>query len=178
MRNPMKKHRIKIVLLLVLAVLCIAYLYFFVLPNSITSTVVLRDENTTQASTTKNMVADVYPLYESLTWGDETPVSKTLGTTTVQGFEVSSQDIKNVTDISGYAVPFRHYFDEILSARGWKQDPLYDADGAGSSEWTYTKGSQYIVLSYESASLNQAKDQPFSCPCTTTFEIFSGSIVQ
>ena len=172
----MKKNR-TVLLACIALVLCVVYLYFFVLTHTATNAPVQTDEHATQpTAVSKNMANDVYPLYESLNWGGETPITKTLGTTTVQGFEVESQDIQNVTDISSYAVPFRRYFDEILTARGWKHEPIYDADGAGSSEWTYTKGNQYIALSYESTSLNKATNQPFSCPCTTTFEIFSGSV--
>lgn len=173
-----KRHPRLIIGLIIIAALC-AILAYSLKYSSLKETNTVETPLTTGTSSLPaangRLISDVYPLYSKLEWGPEVVETKTIAGKQVSGISVVSQEVDYVTDISKFSVPFRSYFDASLVKRGWKHETSLDADGAGSSQWTYSKDGQYIVLSYHSVSLSKDKNVPFSCPCNMKFEIFSGS---
>jgi len=132
--------------------------------------------STEESSTTpekNNLVSDIYPLYSNLLWNNEIATTTNMFGLQFSGFGI---DTRYITDdkYNKLDPSFREYYDTKLTAKGWVQNKDYDADGAGSSVWGYTKGKDVIILSYHSTAINQKPNEPLSCPCNMTFYIFSG----
>ncbi|PJC49302.1 hypothetical protein CO033_02340 [Candidatus Nomurabacteria bacterium CG_4_9_14_0_2_um_filter_32_10] len=123
----------------------------------------------------KNLVADVYPLYPNLSWNTEVAITTEIFDLKLSGYKINS---KNILDTQYYklGMSFNKYYEDKLTVKGWVRDNKFDADGAGSSSWVYTKGKDFILLSYKSIAINQIPNEPLSCPCNMTFSIFSGQI--
>ncbi|MFA6585853.1 MAG: hypothetical protein WCS86_01705 [Candidatus Paceibacterota bacterium] len=121
----------------------------------------------------QNLISDVYPLYPNLSWNTEVATATTLFGLHLSGFKVDS---KNISDSQYYkfGTSFGKYYEDKLLPLGWTSSNKYQADGAGSSTWAYTKNNEYIILSYKSTEINENPNEPFTCPCSMTFLIFSG----
>ena len=128
----------------------------------------------------KVLPADVYPLYSALEWNPSRSTTFDLpGTSTstvLSGREVVSKAVTNITDLAAVVTPFRTYYEQKLTAYGWKIDTALEADGAGSSVWAYSKKGRYLVFSYDSIFHDLRSDQPAQCPCDLTFKIFAQTI--
>lgn len=122
---------------------------------------------------TKNLSADLYPLYQNLSWGSEASSSLDTHGLKLSGFKIVSKNILD-GEYSKLDTSFSEYYDIKLTSLGWVRDNQFQADGAGSSSWSYTKGDERIVFSYDSTAINQKPNEPLSCPCNMVFEIFSG----
>ena len=120
-----------------------------------------------------NLAADLYPLYSKLSWNKETATTTDIFGLHLSGFEIDSQSINDAKYFQSN-ISFKKYYDNKLLTSGWALNKDYEADGAGSSVWAYTKGSEMIILSYNSEAINQKPNEPLSCPCNMTFSIFSG----
>ena len=150
-----------------------------VVDNSNVSPAVIQNEAPAIASstqentgTTNNLVADLYPLYSGLSWNNEVAT-----TTDVFGLQLSGFRINSTVVVDGDFPSFKNYYDTKLIANGWLQNKNYIADGAGGSIWGYSKGNDFIILSYDSTAINQIPNQPLSCPCNMIFSIFSGKLL-
>ncbi len=117
--------------------------------------------------------ADVYPLYNNLTWGAETATTSL----SLTGYSVTSQPISNISDLSAASLPFEQYYKEKLRPLGWSVDNSLAAGGPGASIIAYKKGGQYIILSYQTTFHCSGANEPVSCPCDITFSIFSSNPV-
>ena len=126
-----------------------------------------------QPQETKNLSNDLYPLYQNLSWGSEVSSSQDTHGLKLSGFKIVS---KNILDGEYYKLDtsFEKYYDTKLTSLGWVRDSQFQADGAGSSNWSYTKGDERIIFYYNSTAINQKPNEPLSCPCNMVFEIFSG----
>ena len=127
----------------------------------------------------KNFPADAYPLYSGIAWGAEEAATETVflnGTsTTLTGYRVTSETIDNITDIGAVSTPFETYYRQKLQAAGWTRDTMLEAGGPGSSISGYTKGGDYIIISYATVFHAGGTNEPVQCPCDTTLSIFYGT---
>jgi len=123
----------------------------------------------------QNLNADIYPLYSNLSWGEEVATTSNEFGLSLTGFQVNSENISDSTYYK-FDKSFVKYYEDKLVGAGWTRSKDYEADGAGSSIWTYTKGKKIIILSYNSQEIKELPDQPFTCPCNMTFSIFTGEI--
>ena len=87
--------------------------------------------------------------------------------------------------LSGYKVQatsdkridgFENFYDEMLLAHGWRQDPGVAADGPLGSRWGYTKDGKHIIFEWNEniagrKETNGEPGQPL-CPCLFAYSIF------
>lgn len=126
----------------------------------------------TRDTTPQSLNADLYPLYAGVVWG---PVQ----TSTVEGavgYEVVSEPILNITNIAASSTPFYEYYQHKLTAAGWTQDMSREAGGPGAEVSVFTKGTEFIVVSFRSDFKVKPKDAPMRCPCDLTFTLVSGGV--
>jgi hypothetical protein len=123
--------------------------------------------------------SDVYPLYPGISWKIAGQATDTLPIAGVQktlnGYRVTSESVKNITDIAAIAMPFEKYYANKLSQAAWSEDKQLAASGPGSDITVYTKGVNYIIVSYTSVFHTGGVDTPEECPCDLSLSIFSGA---
>lgn len=117
--------------------------------------------------------ADLYPLYPGATWGEVKAKTTADGT----GYEVVSEPFTNVTNIAEKSTPFAKYYDDKLTGAGWAQDMMREAGGPGAEVSYYTKGDQFIVVSFHSVFNTKHPDAPSECPCDVQLSLMSGTQV-
>ena len=117
------------------------------------------------------LAADLYPLYPGASWG---PVASTTSPDYGPVDVVQSTPFANLTDIAAKSTPFTAYYHALLLKAGWVQDMLREAGGPGSEVSVYTKGNQFIVVSFHSVFHVQSQDAPEECPCDLQFSLMSG----
>ena len=116
--------------------------------------------------------ADVYPLYTGTTWGEAVATtSPDLGPIVM----VQSVAATNTMDIAAASQPFTQYYDQKLTAAGWTRDMSREASGAGAEISIYTKGNDFIEVSFHSLFRVRTSDAPVQCPCDVTLVLASGS---
>lgn len=128
---------------------------------------------TSQSSTTRLLHADLYPLYSGASWGEPQQVTTSDG----PAYEVQSVPLTNVTNLAEKFTPFESYYEDKLTKAGWVRDMMREASGAGAEVSVYTKGSQFIIVSYHSIFHVQHPDAPSDCPCDVQFSLMSGTQV-
>ncbi len=124
-----------------------------------------------QRGETALLNADLYPLYSGVSWGE--PQLKT--TVDGPGYEVVSTPFTNVTNLAEKFMPFETYYEDKLTKAGWVRDMMREASGAGAEVSTYTKGDEFIVVSFHSVFHVQHPDAPSECPCDLQFSLMSGT---
>lgn len=128
---------------------------------------------------TQHFPSVVYPLYSGISWGAEEAATDTIplnGTqTTLIGYRVTSETVPNITNIAAVSTPFETYYRQKLQAAGWTRDTMLEAGGPGSSISGYTKGGDYIIISYATVFHAGGTNEPVQCPCDTTLSIFYGT---
>jgi hypothetical protein len=121
-------------------------------------------------------IGDAYPLAPGITWGDMHAATTTIPSGILEGITVTSQPIKNITDLSAPSLPFENYYKKKLIAAGWAVDNAIAAGGPGADVIGYKKGNNLIILQYTSVFKNDGGGvAPESCPCDMTFSIFAGT---
>ena len=129
--------------------------------------------------TIQHFPSAVYPLYSGISWGAETPSTDSIpmGERPVKltGYRVTSETAKNITNIAAVSTPFETYYRQKLQAAGWTRDIMLEAGAPGSSISGYTKGSDYIIISYATVFHAGGTNEPVQCPCDTTLSIFYGT---
>lgn len=124
-----------------------------------------------QERDTVTLYADVYPLYAGVSWGE--PQRRV--TTDGPALEVESVPFTDVTNIAEKAMPFEKYYDDKLIAAGWARDDSRAAGGPGSAIMYYTKGEQFVVVSFFTDFKVKHPDAPSECPCDVQFSLISGT---
>ena len=126
----------------------------------------------------KNFPAEIYPLYSGISWGPEMLATDTMPINGIQtvfaGYGITSQTVKNITNIAAVTMPFEKYYRNKLKAAGWAIDNNLLASGPGSDIVVYTKGDDYIVISFSTVFHAGGTNEPVQCPCDTTLSIFTG----
>lgn len=126
----------------------------------------------------KNFPAEIYPLYPGISWGPEMSATDTMPLNGIQtvftGYGVTSQTVKNITNIAAVTTPFEKYYRNKLKAAGWVMDNYLLASGPGSNIVVYTKGDDYMVISFATVFHAGGVNEPVQCPCDTTLSIFNG----
>lgn len=127
---------------------------------------------TTATTTTARLSDDLYPLYPDATWGTvESATSSDYGEVTV----VESTPITNTTNIASTSMPFMNYYNDKLVALGWSQDMSREAGGPGAEVSFYTKGDQFIAVSFHSIFKILHTNAPSECPCDVHLALMSGT---
>ncbi len=108
-----------------------------------------RDSSNLATSTLASITPhqDIYPLYPELVWRDTETIITKIEDLTFQNFHITSQPLKNVKDIQPIAASFHKYYDDKLKVMGWGEGESENKVST-NSQWTYKKGSKYIILSY------------------------------
>jgi len=119
--------------------------------------------------TPKSLNADLYPLYAGASWGQVQAATST----SAVGYEVVSNPITNVTDVASTTEPFETYYEQKLAKAGWTQAPVPQAKSPGAL--VYTKGSQFIVVSYTTGFETQLTGASDHCPCAVQLSLISGA---
>jgi hypothetical protein len=123
-------------------------------------------------------IAEAYPLASGIIWGDMHAATTTIPSGTLEGIAITSQPIKNITDLSASSLSFENYYKKKLTTAGWTVDNAIAAGGPGADVTGYKKGSDYIILQYTSTFKNDGGGvAPESCPCDMTFSIFAGTLL-
>ncbi len=126
----------------------------------------------------KNFPAEIYPLYPGISWGSEMAATDTMPINGIQtvftGYRVVSQTVKNITNIAAVTTPFEKYYRDKLKTAGWVIDNNLLASGPGSDIVVYTKGDDYMVISFATVFHAGGVNEPVQCPCDTTLSIFDG----
>ena len=118
------------------------------------------------------LATDVYPLYPGAAWGAEEPATYQ----EFSGYQIVSKTVPNVTDLSVIFQPFEQYYEQKLTALGWSVDNAQAAGGPGSEFVGYKKGSDEIIISYNSIFKGGGQNEPVQCPCDISMTIFSGTL--
>jgi len=116
---------------------------------------------------------DAYPLYSGADWSEPVAQTITLGTSTVQGMEVSATPATGTMAPSDVFIPFEDYYASKLTAAGWVVDNSLAANGPGSGMTVFRKGDAVIVLNYRSVFSIVSGTAPARCPCDVSISIFS-----
>jgi hypothetical protein len=124
------------------------------------------------STSSSQLAGDALPLYPGAAWN--APQATTFDDTA--GTEVISQPISGVTDLAGVFEPFEQYYAQKLAAAGWTVDNTQAAAGPGSEVTVYKKGSEEIVVSYQSLFTVVSAHAPEQCPCDVTMSVFSGTL--
>ncbi len=115
--------------------------------------------------------ADLYPLYSGVSWGRlEATTSPDYGAVAI----LQSSPFVGITNIASKSSPFTQYYHDKLIAAGWAQDMMREAGGPGAEISVYTKGDQFIVISFSSLFHVRQPDAPEQCPCDVQFTLMSG----
>lgn len=130
------------------------------------------DTSGASADTQAGLFEDVIPMYDGVTWGEPQVATSDFG---LQGVEVVSEPVFDVTNIAAITQPFEKYYHDKLLAAGWVMDNSKAAGGPGAEVIGYKKGSEYVILSYISDFKVDYPDAPSECPCDVTFAVFNGS---
>ncbi len=125
-----------------------------------------------QQSMRAQLNADIYPLYSSATW--ETAVATT-SPEYGQVVQVQSAPFADTTNIAAISTPFTQYYNDKLTAAGWTQDMSREAGGPGAEVSFYTKGDQFVKVSFHSVFKVNNPDAPSECPCDVSFTLVSGT---
>ena len=124
-----------------------------------------------EGSVAVQLNADVYPLYSGVTWGEPYATTSPNGPVNV----VLSVPVANTTNIAAVSMPFTKYYDDKLRAAGWTRDMMREAGGPGAEVSVYTKGDQFIVVSFQSVFKVKHPDAPSECPCDMQLTLLSGT---
>jgi hypothetical protein len=87
---------------------------------------------------------------------------------------VQSTPFTNVTNIASKSTLFTQYYHRKLIAAGWTPDMSREAGGPGAEISVYTRGDQFIVVSFSSLFRVQSPDAPSQCPCDVQFTLMNG----
>ncbi len=117
--------------------------------------------------------AGLYPLYAGASWGE----AQEKVTADGPAYGIVSAPFIDITNIAQEAMPFTKYYDDKLVAAGWSRDMMREAGGAGAGVSFYTKGDQFIVVSFHSIFKVKHPDAPSECPCDLTLSLMSGTQV-
>jgi hypothetical protein len=117
------------------------------------------------------LAADLYPLYSGVSWG---PVTATTSPDYGAVAATQSTPFADITDIASKSTPFTQYYHDKLISAGWVQDVSREAGGPGAEVSVYTKGDQFVVISFHSLFHVQQPDAPEECPCDVQFTLMSG----
>lgn len=118
----------------------------------------------------RSLNPDLYPLYAGVTWSS-------VKSSTVEGavgYEVVSNPILNISNIAASSTPFYNYYKNKLAQAGWTQDMSREAGGPGAEVSVYTKGNQFIIVSFTTIFHIKPTDAPEHCPCDLQFTLVSG----
>ncbi|HEX9061737.1 MAG TPA: hypothetical protein VF941_16280 [Clostridia bacterium] len=122
------------------------------------------------------LLSDIYPLYPYLKWNKEVVATNTMiPGLKASGYEIKSESISDST-YSSFKESFEEYYGRKLTADGWVQRNEWAAGGPSGDIEGYSKGNRIIIISYDSKENVIHKNEPFSCPCTITLSIFSGTL--
>lgn len=124
-------------------------------------------------TSTPALNAALYPLYSSAQWSKAHEKVATDG----PGYEIVSNPFTDVTDIGAVSTPFTKYYLDKLTAAGWAPDMSREAGGPGAEVSYYTKGDQFIIVSFHSDFKVKHPDAPSECPCDVTLSLMSGTQV-
>lgn len=111
------------------------------------------------------------PLYKGTTWG-------LVSSTTIEGIsgiEATSSAGVDIDDIAHVTTPFTQYYHDKLLAAGWVEDIAHEAGGAGSTIDAYKKDTQYVFINFSTNFKGTKPDEPVSCPCDVTLQVFAGA---
>jgi hypothetical protein len=161
----MKNKNIIIIIVFVLLLVVIAISFIFLNKN------ISIDTNNSSESISLN--PDVYPLYGGLSWSN---ASSTDEYSNLVGYEVSASAAKNISNIAEVSSPFEKYYSEKLESLGWTVDNSLAAGGPGSDITAYKKGSEYIIIRFDTNFKGTKANEPVQCPCDVAFYVFSGEI--
>lgn len=112
----------------------------------------------------------LYPLYPAR-WS-EPAVTTADGAPVV---EVEATAATDTTDIAAVTTPFTTYYRDKLASAGWQPDMSREAGGPGAEVSYYTKGDQFLIVSFHSVFKVQHPDAPSECPCDVTLQLASGT---
>lgn len=110
------------------------------------------------------------PLYKGVNWGSAYATS----IEDIQGVAATSSAGTNIDNIAAVTTPFSDYYRSKLKADGWEDDLSHEAGGAGSTIDAYKKGDQLIFISFNTKFKGTQPDEPVSCPCDVTLQVFEG----
>lgn len=120
-------------------------------------------------STSPALNADAYPLYPDVEWGQ-------VNASTVDGvsaYEVLSNPFINITNLAEKFTPFFAYYKDKLTNAGWVEDITQAAGGPGSEVSVYAKGTDEIIISYQTVFHTKSDNAPSQCPCDLQFSVAS-----
>ncbi len=120
---------------------------------------------------TASLHPDLYPLYSGATWGEVQAKTTSDGA----GYEVVSVPFTDITNLAEKFMPFETYYENTLTAAGWVRDMSREASGPGAEISVYTKGDQFIIVSYHSDFKVDKPDALSECPCDLQFSLMSGT---
>ena len=127
------------------------------------------------AQPAEELAADVYPLYASAVWSPaEATTSPDYGSVLI----TQSAPVTNVIDIAALSTPFTQYYHDKLTSAGWSVDNSREAGGPGAEVSAYTKGNQFVIVSFHSFFTVTHPDAPSECPCNVQFTLVSGTKIQ
>lgn len=130
------------------------------------------------APTTNNPITNVtgaslsdalMPLYKGVTWG----TAYVTNIENIQGVAATSSAGANIDNIAAVTTPFSDYYSTKLKAAGWEDDLAHESGGAGSTIDAYKKGDELIFISFNTKFKGTQPDEPVSCPCDVTLQVFS-----
>lgn len=114
---------------------------------------------------------DLYPLYSGVRWG----AVKASSVEGAAGAEVLSEPIVNITNIAASSTPFTEYYKNKLTGAGWAQDMSKEAGGPGAEVSVYTKGREFIIVTFTTTFHTKPANAPESCPCDLQLGLISGA---
>lgn len=123
----------------------------------------------TQLPTALNQ--DLYPLYSGVSWGE----IKSASVDGAVGYEALSEPILNINNIAASSTPFTDYYRNKLTAAGWTQDMSREAGGPGAEVSVYTKGNEFVIVSFHTNFHTKPTNAPEQCPCDLQFSLISGA---
>lgn len=124
-----------------------------------------------EESGTPPLNADLYPLYQGASWGDVQAKSTADG----PAYEVVSTPFTDIANLAEKFLPFTAHYENVLTKAGWVRDDSRAAGGPGAEITYYTKGDQFIIVSFRSDFKVKHPDAPSECPCDLRFSLVSGT---
>ncbi|MBU6214509.1 GPI anchored serine-threonine rich family protein [Patescibacteria group bacterium] len=133
------------------------------------------DESEPFALTHPSLLSSLLPLYAGATWQAPEVETFFIGTTTYTGASATSNPVTDTMDPASIFSPFERFYEEKLSALGYRVVNALAAGGHVGGQTGYQKGAETVLVRFHIDYHTISETSPSECPCDVTLSVFSSA---